>query len=63
LLIDNTATAHLPGPQNPGVCHLYLAEECHLYIALTYECHGSGVLENHRAKTDKVYYVKITIAE
>src|SRR5271170_740989 len=35
LLIDNTATAHLPGPQNPGVCHLYLAEGCHLYIALT----------------------------
>ncbi len=26
---------HLPGPQNPGVCHLYLAEACHLYIALT----------------------------
>jgi hypothetical protein len=21
------------GPQNPGVCHLYLAEGCHLYIA------------------------------
>jgi hypothetical protein len=35
LLIDNTATAHLPGPQNPGMCHLYLAEGCHLYIALT----------------------------
>jgi hypothetical protein len=35
LLIDNTATVHLPGPQNPGVCHLYLAEGCHLYIALT----------------------------
>src|SRR5437660_7163733 len=35
LLIDNTVTAHLPGPQNPGVCHLYLAEGCHLYIALT----------------------------
>jgi hypothetical protein len=35
LLIDNTATAHLPGPQNPGVCHLYLAEGCHLYIAFT----------------------------
>ena len=35
LLIDNTATAHLPGPQNPGECHLYFAEGCHLYIALT----------------------------
>jgi hypothetical protein len=35
LLIDNTATAHLPGPQNPRGCHLYLAEGCHLYIALT----------------------------
>src|SRR6202035_5791625 len=36
LLIDNTATtAHLPGPQNPGKCHLYIAEGCHLYIALT----------------------------
>src|SRR5271163_4311625 len=35
LLIDITATAHLPGPQNPGVCRLYLAEGCHLYIALT----------------------------
>src|ERR1700731_1283917 len=35
LLIDTTATAHLPGPQNPRECHLYLAEGCHLYIALT----------------------------
>jgi hypothetical protein len=35
LLIDNTATAHLPGPQNPGMCHLYFAEGCHLYIAFT----------------------------
>jgi hypothetical protein len=26
---------HLPGPQNPRECHLYLAEGCHLYIALT----------------------------
>src|ERR1700730_16838689 len=30
-----SATAHLPGPQNPGMCHLYFAEGCHLYIALT----------------------------
>jgi hypothetical protein len=30
-----TATAHLPGPQNPGECHLYFAEGCHLYIAPT----------------------------
>jgi D-alanine--poly(phosphoribitol) ligase subunit 1 len=35
LLSDNTAKAHLPGPQNPGECRLYLAEGCHLYIALT----------------------------
>jgi hypothetical protein len=35
LLVDNTAMAHLPGPQNPGMCHLYLVEGCHLYIALT----------------------------
>jgi hypothetical protein len=35
LLIDTTATAHLPGPQNPRECHLYFAEGCHLYIALT----------------------------
>src|SRR6202035_4590598 len=34
LLIDNTATtAHLPGPQNPRECHLYLAEGCHFYFA------------------------------
>jgi hypothetical protein len=31
-------TAHLPGPQNPGMCHLYLAEGCHLYIAPTSRC-------------------------
>jgi hypothetical protein len=37
LLIDNTATAHLPGPQNPGESHLYFAEGCHLYIALTHK--------------------------
>jgi hypothetical protein len=24
-----------PGPQNPRECHLYFAEGCHLYIALT----------------------------
>jgi hypothetical protein len=35
LLIDTTDTAHLPGPQNPGECHLYLAEGCHLYMAAT----------------------------
>ena len=34
LLID-TATAHLPEPQNPGECHLYFAEGGHLYIAAT----------------------------
>src|SRR5437660_1755927 len=49
LLIDNTATAHLPGPQNPGVCHLYLAEGCHLYIALTAFCRIFGFLENRYA--------------
>jgi|HubBroStandDraft_4_1064222.scaffolds.fasta_scaffold65030_1 hypothetical protein len=32
-LIDTTAKVHLPGPQNPGECHLYLAEGCHLYMA------------------------------
>jgi hypothetical protein len=42
LLIDTTATAHLPGPQNPGECHLYLAEGCRLYIAPT------GVPERRR---------------
>jgi hypothetical protein len=46
LLIDNTATAHLPGPQNPGVCHLYLAQGCHLYIALTVESRERALLEN-----------------
>src|ERR1700736_3029005 len=35
LLIDTTATAHLPGPQNPRECHLYIAQGCDLYIALT----------------------------
>jgi hypothetical protein len=44
LLIDNTAMAHLPGPQHPGVCHLYLAEGCHLYIALTSAFRGSVIL-------------------
>jgi hypothetical protein len=34
-LIDTTVTAHLPGPQNPRVCHLNFAEGCHLYIACT----------------------------
>ena len=37
LLIDNTAAAHLPGPQNLRECHLHFAEGCHLYIALTNE--------------------------
>ena len=25
-------------PKTPGECHLYLAEGCHLYIALTVKC-------------------------
>src|SRR5580698_775558 len=48
LLIDNTAKAHLPGPQNPGECRLYLAEGCHLYIALTRVWREWGILETSR---------------
>jgi hypothetical protein len=48
LLIDNTATAHLPGPQNPGMCHLYLAEGCHLYIALTVKSRRRSLMTNSR---------------
>jgi len=39
LLIDSTAMTHLPRPQNPGECHVYFAEGCHLYIAAT-GCRG-----------------------
>jgi hypothetical protein len=47
LLIDNTATTvHLPGSQNPGECHLYFAEGCHLYIALTTKSRGIDVMGN-----------------
>src|SRR5437660_12688477 len=56
LLIDNTATAHLPGPQNPGVCHLYLAEGCHLYIALTLKSSIIGVLENRGIERSRLGY-------
>jgi hypothetical protein len=48
LLIDTTATAHLPGPQNPGMCHLYLAEGCHLYIALTSRCRERCFMEKQQ---------------
>jgi hypothetical protein len=48
LLIDNTATVHPPGPQNPRECHLYLAEGCHLYIALTHCPTKTSILENGR---------------
>jgi hypothetical protein len=49
LLIDNTATTvHLPGPQNPGECHLYFAEGCHLYIALTRQSRIMRILEKPR---------------
>jgi hypothetical protein len=41
LLIDTTAAAHLPGPQNLRECHLYFAEGCHLYIALTVNVHAN----------------------
>jgi hypothetical protein len=44
LLIDTTTTAHLPGPQHPGVCHLYFAEGCHLYIAPTLDARFSGIM-------------------
>jgi hypothetical protein len=46
LLIDTTATAHLPGPQNPGECHLYFAQGCHLYIAPTAKCRIIYIMEN-----------------
>jgi len=36
---------HLPGPHNPGECHLYFAGGCHLYIALTAECRIRALLE------------------
>ena len=51
MLIDTTATAPLPGPQNPGMCHLYFAEGCHLYIALT----GGLLLLTRRVKSRRVY--------
>jgi hypothetical protein len=35
LLIYRVAVVHLSGPQNPGECHFYFAEGCHLYIAVT----------------------------
>src|SRR3984893_2724342 len=41
-----SATAHLPGPQNPGECSLYFAEGCHLYIALTKKSRERCLLEN-----------------
>ena len=32
-------------PKTPGECHLYLAEGCHLYIALTHICdYGNSAL-------------------
>ena len=34
-------------PKTPGECHLYLAEGCHLYIALTQKQRISEILENH----------------
>jgi hypothetical protein len=46
LLIDTTATALLPGPQNPRECHLYFAEGCHLYIALTATDPTNGISED-----------------
>jgi hypothetical protein len=33
-------------PKTPGECHLYLAEGCHLYIALTEKSRISGLMEN-----------------
>jgi hypothetical protein len=47
LLIDNTATVHPPGPQNPRECHLYFAEGCHLYMALTGMYQKFGVVEDY----------------
>jgi len=32
-------------PKTPGECHLYLAEGCHLYIALTQKNRISVILE------------------
>ena len=41
-----TATVHPPGPQNPRECHLYCAEGCHLYMALTYISRIIYIMEN-----------------
>jgi hypothetical protein len=62
LLIDTTATAHLPGPQNPGECHLYFAEGCHLYIALTKKCRGIDVTENRRPGDTQLFAAPRNVA-
>jgi hypothetical protein len=46
LLIDNSVTGHPSRPQSPRECHLYLAEGCHLYIALTQASQIRPILEN-----------------
>jgi hypothetical protein len=40
----------LPGPRNPGECHLYVAEGCHLYIALTTFCRITSVYGKSRRR-------------
>jgi hypothetical protein len=54
LLIDTTATALLPGPQNPRECHLYIAEGCHLYIVLTVKSRRRWILENWNASAVQI---------
>jgi len=41
-----TATAQPPRPRNPRECHLYCAEGCHLYMALTYISRIIYIMEN-----------------
>ena len=33
-------------PKTPGDCHLYFAEACHLYIALTAGAVARSIMEN-----------------
>jgi hypothetical protein len=36
------------------VCHLYLAEGCHLYIAFTRERRETGIMEKRRTRLWKI---------
>jgi hypothetical protein len=49
--------------KSPGECHLFIAEGCHLYIALTHGCRITVILENRQLTPNELTKAQLTKAQ